>query len=704
MAVSDYNPIIDAAAQEWDVDPHWVRSVMQGESGGQRYKNGKPITSSAGAGGLMQIIPSTARALGVQDVHDPVQAIWGGTKYLAQLRDQFNGNVPLATAAYNAGPERVGEYIANGKSLPNETRNYLREVSGHYQKFAGQPSAPSTFSPISTANAAPAAASKQAGPSVDDFLKEHFGEDDAVSVDGFLKKHFGEGEKTGSTISDSAASAPKFTPNDISGEGPDEYGNPLRPLAPPANPGTGPSFIESMTPPGLKAAPTTQFGNIPVDKLTPAQLDSELGIVGDSALSTPQLKAELTQRRALAASSGAAAEPAEPGFAHLLWANVVNPLASGGEVALGQRPIPRGLEAAEMALPAAGIGDLRFGTPLNPLKSAVPSPVVGSRMERLFDDRAARLDARIAEVTRNNPLVAKPANGAAPGNALSVATPPMPPATAAAVVAPRTSAAAKQIASAYYKQAEEAGGNLTPEFTNRFVDKVRSIAPQTAEGQAIAGDTEITRLADRIQSLRDQPISLKGAQEIDEGIGGLIDKEFGPKGLTKEGKHLLDLQANFRDMIQSAGPQDIAGGSVGFDALQPARKAWAQAMKMSDLERIQARAELTDNPATGVKSGIRVLLSNPTRVRGYTPEEITALKQAADRGALGGALHVFGSRLVPLAAGTAALGASGFIPAMAVAGATHLGSSVLRNAASSLQTKRMNNALSVLGSSVPPAP
>ncbi len=89
MAVSDYDPIINAAAQEWDVDPNWVRSVMQGESGGNRYKNGKPITSEKGAGGLMQIMPRTARELGVDDVHDPVQAIWGGTKYLAQMRDQF---------------------------------------------------------------------------------------------------------------------------------------------------------------------------------------------------------------------------------------------------------------------------------------------------------------------------------------------------------------------------------------------------------------------------------------------------------------------------------------------------------------------------------------------------------------------------------------------------------------------------------------
>ena len=138
-------------------------------------------------------------------------------------------------------------------------------------------------------------------------------------------------------------------------------------------------------------------------------------------------------------------------------------------------------------------------------------------------------------------------------------------------------------------------------------------------------------------------------------LGDLIDKEFGVKGLSKDGRKLAQIQSTFRDQIENAGPGDVTGGTTGFDALGPARKAWSQAMKMDDLERIQQRADLTDNPATSIKTQIRTLLTNRTRSRGYSPDEIDALKAAADRGLVGGALHVFGSRLLPLAAGAVGL-------------------------------------------------
>lgn len=179
MAVSDYDPIIDAAAKEWDVDPNWVRSVMHQESGGSPVdKYGRPITSTAGAGGLMQIMPGTATDLGVSNVHDPVQAIWGGTKYLAQLRDQFNGNVPMATAAYNAGPKRVAQANGNLAALPSETQAYLPKVAGYYKQYAGQ-------------NKHPVSAAASDIPSDDDFLKQvapKQGQTSAIpSDDDFLK-------------------------------------------------------------------------------------------------------------------------------------------------------------------------------------------------------------------------------------------------------------------------------------------------------------------------------------------------------------------------------------------------------------------------------------------------------------------------------------------------------------------------------------
>lgn len=121
---------IQTASAKYDVDPTLIAAVIEQESGG------KPdIMSPAGAIGLMQLMPRTAKELGV-NAYDPVQNIEGGTKYLATQLHRF-GSVEMALAAYNAGPENVFNfrymYIA-------ETQNYIRNVPAlmnkYQQKFA----------------------------------------------------------------------------------------------------------------------------------------------------------------------------------------------------------------------------------------------------------------------------------------------------------------------------------------------------------------------------------------------------------------------------------------------------------------------------------------------------------------------------------------------------------------------------------------
>jgi soluble lytic murein transglycosylase-like protein len=121
------NPSADAihaavrtAAMRYNVPEALIYSVMQQESG----MNPRAL-SAAGAIGLMQLMPETARALGV-DPWDPVQNIDGGTRYLAQLLKQFDGDVRLALAAYNAGPEAVRRY--GGIPPYPETQSYVESI------------------------------------------------------------------------------------------------------------------------------------------------------------------------------------------------------------------------------------------------------------------------------------------------------------------------------------------------------------------------------------------------------------------------------------------------------------------------------------------------------------------------------------------------------------------------------------------------
>lgn len=115
---------IRQAAAKYNLSPDLVRSVIRAESNFQ-----PTAVSSAGAMGLMQLMPETAKDLGVTNAFDIRQNVDGGTRYLRQMLDRFNGDVKLALQAYNAGPGAVEQY--NGNVPFAETRQYVKRVLGY---------------------------------------------------------------------------------------------------------------------------------------------------------------------------------------------------------------------------------------------------------------------------------------------------------------------------------------------------------------------------------------------------------------------------------------------------------------------------------------------------------------------------------------------------------------------------------------------
>ena len=126
-----WGPYIREASQRYDVPGRWIREVMRVESGSHEYLDGSLTTSPVGAMGLMQIMPETYDYLKSRyglgdDAYDPRNNIMAGAAYIREMYDLYGA--PGFLAAYNAGPKRLDEYLANQASLPDETRRYVAMI------------------------------------------------------------------------------------------------------------------------------------------------------------------------------------------------------------------------------------------------------------------------------------------------------------------------------------------------------------------------------------------------------------------------------------------------------------------------------------------------------------------------------------------------------------------------------------------------
>lgn len=128
LQLTAFHDVINSAAGKYGVDPALVRAVIHAESA---FRAG--ARSKKGALGLMQLMPDTAKDMGVVDALSPVDNIYGGVRYLAWLLEKNSGNTMLATAAYNAGPGAVERY--NGIPPYEETRTYVKRVKILHERY-----------------------------------------------------------------------------------------------------------------------------------------------------------------------------------------------------------------------------------------------------------------------------------------------------------------------------------------------------------------------------------------------------------------------------------------------------------------------------------------------------------------------------------------------------------------------------------------
>ena len=128
--MSDIDEIVETFSSKYNIDGDFIKAIIKQESGFNPN-----ATSKKGAMGLMQLMPATAKSLGVVNAYNPWENVEGGVKYLKGLLDRFNNDEKLALAAYNAGPNAVKKY--GGIPPYKETQNYVNSIMSTYDKIKG---------------------------------------------------------------------------------------------------------------------------------------------------------------------------------------------------------------------------------------------------------------------------------------------------------------------------------------------------------------------------------------------------------------------------------------------------------------------------------------------------------------------------------------------------------------------------------------
>lgn len=572
MAVADFDPIIREASAAWNVDPNLIRAVMHQESGGNRIKNGRPITSPAGAGGLMQIMPETARDLGVEDVHDPVQAIWGGTKYLSQLLDQFK-DPNTAVAAYNAGPGKTQAVLEGQAQFKPETVAYIPAVGAHYAKFSRQ--APGDM------QAKSAKTPETGGESVDDWVTKRFAPPTAApqpaeaNVDDWVTKRFGGPAQT---------SAPTPAPTDSTSTTDTAVANEIAPPAETNDPTAAVRAIIATTDPGQAGtALRTAMANgaaLAGNKLAavPGAVGSAVSAIGNAAARgfgseplgpNPKLMGAVTnglQSTGILAPEGATGNPIQSLNADILTALAAATIPFEAALRAGGAIMRGGQEAVMQA--GTALGAPQLARAIAAIPEGLPFGTMG-----MGAPGAVGAGARRA----GNRLMGKPPGGVVAGATPPPEPPPMPPGVNP-VATPEAQAAVARMKPPAPGTAEPIPGAAAPRPVGAAASAAGDANMTPRETQAYRAVSETQKLVEPQPVGRDPTIYVQGveptAAHIEQSANVSREAKMVESAMPEEWKTVAKEHNEARQQHFAR----LAGSPVDVENAVAAREAMAQGL------------------------------------------------------------------------------------------------------------------------------
>jgi hypothetical protein len=218
------------------------------------------------------------------------------------------------------------------------------------------------------------------------------------------------------------------------------------------------------------------------------------------------------------------------------------------------------------------------------------------------------------------------------------------------------SGTSKGIANVAFDRAETLGAGLTPNAVNNAIDDIGKMNVVPADAQSVVRPNDATDMQTRLQTLRDQPLSLPGMKAVVEEIGNQIDAHVQPDGsFDSVGRQLLKMKNRLTDAATNASPGDVTGNPDAFAAWQDGNAAWQTAMQQGQVERIAQWAQGKTDVAQAIKGRVNNMLADADQMRGWSDDAKDALTQVGKTGFVSD----FGKTLADRYIGTILMGTTG---------------------------------------------